>query len=167
MKIYKKSLIPIFMENVLKINKICQNGVNFNRNNKKKHIPDLNIDIVFFLFRVSLTLLFFHFESQKIDFSSNSCVFVKSRNQFLPAAACSISSISFSFPTPQVQPHKEFFDVQLSPISFPHLHNVIHLPNIPNSCYICLSQESNWGGQLAIVFGKLELSCILDWLVVF
>ena len=32
-------LIHIFIENVLKIHKIFENGVNFNMNNKKKHIP--------------------------------------------------------------------------------------------------------------------------------
>ena len=30
-----------------------------------------------------------------------------------------------------------------------------------------VGHESNWGGQLAIVFGKPELSCIFDGLVVF
>ena len=50
------------IENVLKIHKIFENGVNFNRNNKKSHIPrPQHRHCIFFQFRVSLTLLIFIF----------------------------------------------------------------------------------------------------------
>ena len=50
-----------------------------------------------------------------------------------------------------------------------HLESIlIHLGSILIYLeFILLHLESNWRGQLAMVFGKLELSCILNLLIDF